>query len=594
MTIEISPSRDSLLTAFGKETLADRYLLPDETPQQLFKRVAEAYQENEEHGKRIYDYMSKHWFMPATPVLSNGGTERGLPISCFLNEVSDSLHSIDATQSENLWLASKGGGIGTYWGNLRSIGERVGAVGKTSGIMPFIKIQDSQTLGISQGSLRRGSAAAYIPIHHPEINEFIHMRKPTGGDPDRKCLNMHHGVVVDDKFMEAVVAGEDYDLLSPHTGETIKTINARELWHEILTMRMETGEPYILWIDTVNKAIAPHMSKQDMLCSTSNLCVEITLHTSDTRTAVCCLSSLNIETFHEWEDQFDQVVYDVLMFLDNVLQSFIDTAPDTHSKAVYSAIQERSVGLGTMGFHGYLMSQNMVFGSPESHEFNRSFYAAFQEHVDTANYRLALEKGPCPDWLAVNPDWETQGFEETSPPVRFTNATAIAPTASISIICGGATAGTDLLPANIYTHKTLSGSFTVKNKYLEKVLQRHGKNEQEVWSQILQDGGSVLNLSFLTPHERDVFKTAFEIDQMQVVKMAGGRARHIHQSQSLNVFINPDANKGYVNLLHLTAWRLGIKSMYYCRSRAIRRAENIGGKVERHIIQEQDDCEACQ
>lgn len=585
MTIEISPARDNLLTEFGKETLKDRYLLPEEIPQELFKRVATAYQEDDEHGQRIYDYMSRHWFMPATPILSNGGTDRGLPISCFLNEVGDSLDSIVSTQSENVWLAAKGGGIGTYWGNLRSIGETIGDVGKTSGIIPFIKIQDSQTLGISQGSLRRGSAAAYLNISHPEINEFLHMRKPTGGDPDRKCLNMHHGIVVDDKFMQAVEQDGTYDLVSPNTGKTVKTIKARPLWHKILEMRIETGEPYLLFIDTVNRSIAAHARKLELYVTTSNLCVEILEHTSETRTAVCCLSSLNLETFDQWEEHMDTLIYDVLLFLDNVLQSFIESAPETHAKAVYSAMRERSVGLGVMGLHGYFMSQGWAFGSDESRSFNAEFFQMFDSDVKQANLRLGLLKGPCPDWTE-------SGVEGL--PRRFTNASAVAPTASISIICGGPSAGTDLIPSNIYTHKTLSGSFTVKNKYLEAVLQQHGKNEPEVWSQILQDKGSVKNLTFLPLEVRDVFKTAFEIDQMNVIHLAADRAQYINQSQSLNVFINPDANKSYVNLLHLTAWRLGIKSMYYCRSNAIRRAENIGGKIEREIIPEQDDCESCQ
>lgn len=591
-TIEIRPERDALLTTFGKETLADRYLLPNETPQDAFRRVAAAYQEDDAHGQRIYDYMSKHWFMPATPVLSNGGTDRGLPISCFLNEVADSRESIVETQVENFWLASEGGGIGTYWGKVRSIGERVGKVGRTSGIIPFMKTQDSQTLAVSQGSLRRGSAAVYNHISHPEVVQFLELRKPTGGDFDRKCLNLHHGIVIDDKFMRAVEDNGEYDLLSPHTGKVIKTIKARPLWHRIIELRIETGEPYILFIDNVNKAIAPHALKQQLLCSTSNLCVEIMLHTSETRTAVCCLSSLNLETFDEWADQASDVIHDVLLFLDNVLQSFIDTAPASHAKAVHSARMERSVGLGVMGFHGYLMQNSMPFGSPESHKFNLDFFELFNACVNQSNFDLAMAKGPCPDWIAVNPDWEV-GTYETSPPVRFTNATAVAPTASISIICGGAKAGTDLMSANIYTHKTLSGSFTVKNKYLERVLQRHGRNEAEIWSRILQDGGSVKNLEFLTPQERDVFKTAFEVDQMQVIFMAAERTPFIHQSQSLNIFINPDANKGYINNLHLTAWRMGIKSLYYCRSNAIQRAENIGGKIEREIIQE-DDCESCQ
>lgn len=585
MTIKISPERDELLTAFGRATLIDRYLLPDETPQELFRRVASAYQEDDEHGQRIYDYMSKHWFMPATPILSNGGTSRGLPISCFLNEVQDSRESIVETYSENFWLASSGGGIGSYWGHLRSIGERVGKVGKTSGVIPFMKVMDSQTLAVSQGSLRRGSAAVYVDIHHPEVKEFISIRKPTGGDIERKCLNLHHGVVIDDKFMQAVESDSMYDLLSPHTGKVVKTIRARTLWHEILDMRIATGEPYIMWGDTVNRSIPRHMSKQDLFVTTSNLCIEIMLHTSPERTAVCCLSSLNIERYDEWKSQFQQIVKDVLLFLDNVLQSFIDTAPETHAKAVYSAQRERSVGLGVMGFHGYLMSKGWSVGSPESHKFNKRFFEQFSEANYKANIELGEEKGPCPDWVAANLSDE--------PPKRFTNTSAVAPTASISIICGGASAGCDVVPANIFTHKTLSGSFTVKNKYLEEVLQKYGKNEPEVWSQILQDNGSVRNLDCLTLHEKDVFKTAFEIDQMQLIFLASDRVAHVTQSQSLNIFVYADATKAYMNTLHLTAWRLGIKSMYYCRSMSLQRAESIGKTVEREIILE-EDCEACQ
>ncbi len=584
-TIEIRPERDELLTDFGKDTLYDRYLLPDETPQELFKRVASAYQEDDAHGQRIYDYMSKHWFMPATPILSNGGTTRGLPISCFLNEVEDSRESIADTQMENFWLASAGGGIGTYWGNLRSIGERVGRVGKTSGVIPFMKTMDSQTLAVSQGSLRRGSAAVYLDIHHPEIKEFTTMRKPTGGDPERKCLNLHHGVVIDDKFMTAVKANTDYDLVSPHTGETIKKVKARDLWHKILELRMATGEPYILFIDAVNRGAPKHMLKQKLLTSMSNLCAEIVQHTSPERTAVCCLSSLNIERYDEWKSQYKEIVQDVLLFLDNVLQSFIDTAPATHAKAVHSAKMSRSVGLGVMGFHGYLMSKGWSFGSPKSRQFNRSFFQAFDKYNVEANIALGALKGPCPDW--VNADLKEE-------PRRFTHTSAVAPTASISIICGGASAGGDLVPSMIYTHKTLSGSFTVRNKYLEILLQKYGLNEESVWGEILRDGGSVRNLKSIPMDERDVFKTAFEIDQMQVIFMSAERTPYITQSQSLNVFINSDASKPYVNKLHLTAWEMGIKSLYYCRSKAPSRVENIGGTLQREIILEEDDCAACQ
>lgn len=572
-----------MITNFGKATLSDRYLLPDETPDQLFERVAKAYQQDDAHGDRLRFYMQNQWFMPSTPILANGGTQRGLPISCFINEVGDSLASISDTQTENLWLAARGGGIGTYWGNLRSIGESVGGVGKTSGIVPFIKIQDSQTLGISQGSLRRGSAAVYVKINHPEIIEFINMRKPTGGDPDRKCLNMHHGVVIDDSFMKAVESDGAYNLLSPATEEVIKTVRARNLWHSLLELRAETGEPYILWIDTVNRSLKRHQLSQELFVKTSNLCIEITLPTSETRTAVCCLSSLNIEKYDEWEKYGNSVVYDVLLFLDNVLQSFIDKGPDTHSKARYSAQMERSVGLGVMGFHGYLMDKGWPFGSEDSRKFNAKFFGWLGNETAKVSQRLAKEKEPCPDWLNAD-----TGYQE---PLRFSNTTAIAPTASISIICGGATPGIDPVPANIYTHKTASGSFTVKNKYLERTLQKCGKNDPEIWGEILRKGGSVRGLDFLTIQEREIFKTAFEIDQMEVVNFAADRQPYIDQSQSLNIFINADSDKGYLNNLHLEAWRRGVKSMYYCRNKAIRKVENIGEKVDREIIEE---CEVCQ
>ena len=399
--IKIDRSKDNKLTDFGKATLKDRYLGANESFQDLFARVASTYADNNLHAQRLYNYISNLWFMPATPVLSNGGTKRGLPISCFLNEASDSLDGILDLWSENVWLAAKGGGIGSYWGNLRSIGEKIGKVGKTSGIIPFIKVMDSLTMAISQGSLRRGSAACYIPIDHPEIEEFIEMRRPTGGDPNRKSLNLHHGISVTDEFMKAVEKDGDFGLKSPYTGQIIETVKARDLWIKLLTTRIETGEPYVLFIDAVNRAAPEHQKKLGLKIKTSNLCSEITLptgidHLGKDRTAVCCLSSLNLEKYEEWKDD-PQLVEDVMRFLDNVLQDFIDKAPDVMKKASYSAMRERSIGLGVMGFHSFLQTKNVPLESAMSKVWNKKIFQNIRQQADKASVDLAKERGACPD-----------------------------------------------------------------------------------------------------------------------------------------------------------------------------------------------------
>ncbi|OYX18438.1 MAG: ribonucleotide-diphosphate reductase subunit alpha, partial [Rhodobacterales bacterium 32-66-9] len=450
MAISLDSSRDELLTEFGKETLKDRYLLPGETYQGLFARVASAYADDEAHAQRLYDYISKLWFMPATPVLSNGGTERGLPISCYLNSVDDSLEGIVRTWNENVWLASRGGGIGTYWGNVRGIGEPVGMVGKTSGVVPFIRVMDSLTLAISQGSLRRGSAAVYIDVNHPEIEEFLEIRKPSG-DFNRKALNLHHGVLITDEFMEAVRKNDSFELKSPKDGSVRGTVNARSLFQKIVETRMATGEPYLVFIDTVNRAIPVHHRKLGLKVSTSNLCSEITLptgkdHLSNDRTAVCCLSSVNLEKWDEWNTD-TQFIEDVMRFLDNVLQDYIDRAPSDMDRAKYSAERERSVGLGVMGFHSFLQRKGIPMECALAKSWNIKFFRHIRQAVNDASKILAEERGACPDWLdAPHGD-----------PQRFSCKTAIAPTASISIICGGTSACIEPIPANIYTHKTLSG-----------------------------------------------------------------------------------------------------------------------------------------
>lgn len=578
--VVVDRSRDALLTKFGQETLQDRYLLPGESYQDMFARVAMYYADDSKHAQRLYDYISKLWFMPATPILSNGGTSRGLPISCFLNEADDSLQGIVNLWTENVWLAARGGGIGSYWGNLRSLGEKVGMNGKTSGVIPFVRVMDSLTLAISQGSLRRGSAAVYMPINHPEIMEFIDIRRPTGGDPNRKTLNLNHGVTITDDFMRAVDRDEEWKLVSPRDGATVSTIKARELWIKILTARLETGEPYIVYIDHVNRARPEHHVLAGLDVKTSNLCSEITLPTGldksgQDRTAVCCLSSVNLEYFDEWRHE-PLFIEDALRFLDNVLQDFIDHAPPEFARATYAARQERSVGLGVMGYHSFLQKKKIAWEWVTAKTWNKIIFQHLRRGADEASLKLGAEKGPCLDALEFNlPD-------------RFSNKLAIAPTASISIICGGASPGIEPIRANSFTHKTLSGSFTVKNKYLQEILIERCLDREEIWASISVHGGSVAHLEGLSDDEKQIFRTAFEIDQRALIDQAADRTPFICQSQSLNLFLEPDIEKRDLHQIHFQAWKRGVKSLYYCRSRALSRAEadensRQGGKASATI-----------
>lgn len=565
--VKIDESKNNLLTDFGKAVLRDRYLLEGEEHQDLFARVSSAYADNEEHANKLYQYMSNLWFMPSTPILSNGGTDRGLPISCFLNETEDSLNGIVDLWTENVWLASRGGGLGSYWGNVRSINESVHGNGKTSGIVPFLKVQDSMTLAISQGSLRRGSSAVYLPVDHPEIEEFVDLRRPTGGDTNRRSLNIHHGVVLSDAFMEAVMKDDKWDLLSPRTKTVMNTVKARELWIKILTARVETGEPYMLFIDTVNRQIPEHHKKLKLEVKTSNLCAEITLptgkdHLGNGRTAVCCLSSLNIENYEQWKDD-PEFITNVMRFLDNVLDDFIERAPDTMAKAKYAAMRERSIGLGVMGFHSFLQSKKVPMESVMAKVWDTQIFTHIKEEADRASKLLAEEKGPCPDA-------EDAGFME-----RFSNKTSIAPTASISIICGNTSPGIEPYAANSFTQKTLTGSFTVKNKNLVKLLDSKGMNKEQVWSSISTHEGSVQQLEFLTQDEKDIFKTAYEIDQDWVIELAANRTPFISQSQSVNVFFPGNTSKKQLNDIHIKAWKKGVKSLYYMRSTSIQRADKV-------------------
>jgi ribonucleoside-diphosphate reductase alpha chain len=571
--VRIDRARDALLTDFGRATLDDRYLLPGESYQDLFARVASYYGDDAGHAQRLYDYISRMWFMPATPILSNGGTHRGLPISCFLNEASDSLEGIVGLWNENVWLASKGGGIGSYWGNLRSIGEKVGQNGKTSGVVPFIRVMDSLTLAISQGSLRRGSAAVYLPVWHPEIEEFIEIRRPTGGDPNRKALNLHHGILISDAFMRAVEEDAAWNLISPKDGTPVRSLPARALWIRILTARIETGEPYLVFSDHVNNARPEHHKLAGLEVKTSNLCAEITLPTGldqhgAQRTAVCCLSSLNLEKWFEWSDD-PLFIEDVMRFLDNVLQDFIDKAPDSMARAKYAAARERSVGLGVMGFHSFLQAENVPLESVMAKVWNIKMFKHIRAQADAASKALAGLRGACPDAAEY-------GIEE-----RFSHKIAIAPTASISIIAGNTSPGIEPIAANVFLQKTLSGSFVVRNRPLQQLLAQYGRDDDDTWSSITLNKGSVQHLDFLTRHEKDVYKTAFELDQRWIIEHAADRAPFICQSQSVNVFLPADVNKRDLHQIHYQAWKKGVKSLYYCRSLSIQRADNVSEKVAR-------------
>jgi len=569
--VEIDNLNDDKLSEFGKAVLQDRYLIDGEQYQDLFARVADFYGDDQAHSQRIYDYMSNLWFMPATPILSNGGTNRGLPISCFLNETDDSLNGIVDLWTESVWLASRGGGIGSYWGNLRSIGESVRGNGKTSGVIPFMRVQDSLTLAISQGSLRRGSSAIYLPIDHPEIEEFIEIRRPTGGDPNRKAMNIHHGIAISDDFMKAVENDDIWELKSPKDRAVMSIINARELWIRILTARIETGEPYMIFTDTINNAIPEHHKMLNLKVKMSNLCSEITLptgkdHLGKDRTAVCCLSSLNLENYEKWKDN-PIFIKDIMRFLDNVLQDFIDNAPTSMDKAAYSAERERSIGLGVMGFHSFLQSKMIPMESVMAKVWNKKMFEHIRREVDESSIELAEERGPCLDAKEV-------GIME-----RFSNKMAIAPTASISIIAGNSSPGIEPYAANSFTQKTLTGSFTVRNKHLKKILREKDMDNDDTWSSISTHEGSVQHLDFLSQDEKDVFKTATELDQMWIIEHAADRAKFICQAQSVNIFVPADAHKRTIHQLHFQAWKKGVKSLYYCRSTSLQRADKVSHDV---------------
>jgi ribonucleoside-diphosphate reductase alpha chain len=596
-------SRDGLLTEFGKATLKDRYLLPSETsPQDLFLRAATAFADNEAHARRLYDYASRLWFMYATPVMSNApirtgwsecysenfkpamfeAKKRGLPISCFLNMPDDSREGLTEHYTENAWLSSYGGGIGGYWGAIRSNGCYTANGSQSSGIIPFMKVVDSEVLAFAQGVTRRASYAAYLDISHPEILEFLEMRKPTGGDVNRKCLNLHHGVNIPDAFMRIIEncmqdtsASDDWPLVDPHTKAVTEVVSAKMLWERILNLRLETGEPYLHFVDASNRALPEAQKRAGLRVHQSNLCSEITLPTSKDRTAVCCLSSVNLENFDEWKDN-PQFIEDLIRMLDNVIEYFIQNAPPQLGRAIYSASMERSIGLGAMGFHALLQRKGTPFESALATSLNRRVFSHIKSAAERATVKLAMERGACPD----------AGGEMR----RNMHLLAIAPNASTSIICGETSPSIEPYRANAFTRKTSSGSALAKNKYLETVLEAYDANTEDVWRSITVNGGSVQHLDFLPEHVRDVFKTAMEIDQRWLVEHAAHRQEYVCQAQSLNLFLPYGVPIRYLHLVHFMAWKSGLKSLYYLRSEPARTAY----VVSQEAMAEPTTCLSCE
>jgi ribonucleoside-diphosphate reductase alpha chain len=590
MSVKIDYSRDSLLDDFAKATLKDRYMVGDETsPQEAFARAAVAFADDDEHAQRLYDYVSKHWFMFSTPVLSNGGTKRGLPISCFLNYVEDSREGITGHFVENAFLSSFGGGIGGSWNDVRASGSKTSKGSESTGVIPFVKVVDAEMLAFSQGVTRRGSYAGYLHMSHPEIEEFLDVRKPTGGDTNRKCTNIHHAVVVPDAFMELIHSASKYpdfddswDLTDPHSFEVKKTVSARALWVKILQNRMETGEPYLMFEDAVNKDLPDFQKKKGLKVHHSNLCSEITLATNEERTAVCCLSSVNLEYYDEWK-AVPAFIPDLVRMLDNVLEYFIQNAPEQLEKAKFSAQRERSIGLGAMGFHAYLQKNDIPFDNPMATGANSEMFQYIKSKAEETTRILAVERGACPD--------------DDTCSVRNAHLLAIAPNASSSIICGNTSPSIEPYRANAYTQKTKTGSNLVKNKFLDRLLMSkigHSDVYNDTWKSIVANRGSVQHLDILDEWEKDVFKTAVEINQAWIIEHASARQEYICQSQSVNLFFPPDVNKGDLHNVHMLAWAKNLKTLYYLRSEAISRADNVSSQAKREIIFEQSDCLSCE
>jgi len=574
--IKVDYSRDSLFDALGLTRLKESYMMDnEESPQQRFAYVSNMFGSNPEHAQRLYEYSSKHWLSYSTPILSFGRSKRGLPISCFLNFIDDTAEGLVENLSETNWLSMLGGGVGIGFG-IRSADD------KSTGVMPHLKMYDASSLAYRQGRTRRGSYAAYLDISHPDILMFLEMRRPTG-DQNMRCLNLHHGINIPDSFMEIIencMKDSDFDdsweLKDPHSGEVAEVISAKELWQRILEMRMQTGEPYLHFIDESNRRMPQWLKDKGLKIHQSNLCSEIILPTNEKRTAVCCLSSINLEYYDEWKNN-TMFLKDVAEMLDNVLQYFIDNAPDTISRAKYSASMERSIGVGALGWHALLQRKNIPWESAMATGLNKEIFTTIRRRLDSANKHLAEERGPCPDG-------KTAG-------VRFSHVMSIAPNASSSIIMGNTSPSIEPFRANAYRQDTLSGSHMHKNQYLDKIIREKAKDPDkydEIWSSIIANDGSVQHLSELDDWEKDVFKTAMEIDQRWVVQHTADRQEFIDQAQSLNVFFRPDTDIRYIHAVHFMAWKQKLKTMYYCRSDKIAKADKVAKRIEREVIKEID------
>lgn len=574
MTVRIDPSRDALFDELGLMRLRESYMRDDEkSPQERLAFVAEAFASDPEHAQRIYDYASRHWLSFSTPILSFGRGKRGLPISCFLTYMDDSAEGLVDTLSEVNWLSMLGGGVGIHV-RIRSADE------KSVGVLPHLKVYDAACLAYRQGSTRRGSYAAFLDISHPDIVQFIEMRKPTG-DQNMKALNLHHGVNIPDAFMEKIEASmrdadadDSWDLKHPSTGEVIATVSARDLWQRILEMRMHTGEPYLVFTDTANRALPPWLADKGLRIHGSNLCTEIFLPTSPERTAVCCLSSLNLEHYDDWKDD-PRFIPDAMEFLDNVLQYFIDHAPEQISRAKYSAMRERSVGLGALGFHAYLQKKGVPFESAVAKSINMQIFRRIREGCEKADAMLCEKRGPCPD------------AADSGVKRRFSHWMSVAPNASSSLIMGGTSPSIEPYRANIYRQDTISGAYIMKNRFLAKKLAELGLDTDEVWADIIAHDGSIAHREDIPENVRAVFRTAIEIDQRWIIELAADRQRFIDQGQSVNLFFSPDVSIPYLHACHFLAWKKGLKSIYYNRSDKLRKADRVGVVNERRRIEDE-------
>lgn len=577
MGITIDYSRDELFDKLGRQRLIESYMKEDETsPQERFAFVSKAFASNDEHAQRLYEYSSKHWLSYSTPILSYGRSKLGMPISCFLNYINDTAEGLVENLSETNWLSMLGGGVGIGFG-IRASDD------KSTGVMPHLKTYDASSLAYRQGKTRRGSYAAYLDISHPDVIEFLEMRKPTG-DQNRRCLNLHHGINISDRFMELIErcmqdgnADDGWNLIDPHSGQVRETVSARALWQKILELRMETGEPYLHFIDTSNRNLPDFQKELGLRIHQSNLCSEIILPTNKDRTAVCCLSSVNLEHYDSWSRN-PMFLKDMAEMLDNVLNYFIQNAPDAVSRAKFSATRERSIGIGALGFHAYLQKHMIEWESWQATSANVRMFKHIRGKLDEANLELGSERGEAPDAKGTGK--------------RFSHVMAIAPNASSSIIMGNTSPSIEPFRANAYRQDTLSGAYLNKNKYLSELIRKKIENkdtrlsEDEIWSSIISNDGSCQHLTFLTQEEKNVFKTAMEIDQRWIIDHAAKRQDYIDQAQSLNIFFRPDANIKYLHAVHFLAWKQGLKTLYYCRSEKLGKADKVSRRIEREVIKE--------